>query len=275
MSSLPANSSPPSARQSGIALSASRSSRIEAFGLTHRGLAREGNEDSYLVAPELGLLAVADGMGGAAAGEVASRMTVDAVRCAFEEGDVTWPSAMRGQPSPSPGLPRLVASVQRANVRVHAAARADSGKAGMGTTFTALLMLEEHGAIAHVGDSRLYRLRGGRLGQLTRDHTLIDDFLRRGVLTPEEAERSPYKHTITRAVGVEATIDVDARYLATLPGDVLLLATDGLHGVVGDDDIAAILQTEQDLTRAASQLIEATLDAGAPDNVTVVLARIL
>lgn len=275
VSSLPASSPPPSARQSGITLSASRSSRIEAFGLSHRGLTRPGNEDSYLVAPELGLLAVADGMGGAAAGEVASRMTVDAVRCAFEEADVTWPGAMREEPAPSPGLPRLVAAVERANVRVHAAARADSGKVGMGTTFTALLVLDGHGAVAHVGDSRLYRLRAGRLERLTRDHTLIDDFVRRGVLTPEEAERSPYKHTITRAVGVESTIDVDRRYLGTLPGDVLLLATDGLHGAIGDDDITAILQTEPELTRAASQLIEATLDAGAPDNVTVVLARIL
>jgi protein phosphatase len=262
-------------RQSGVALSAPRPGRIEAFGLSHRGLVRPGNEDSYLVATDLGLVAVADGMGGAAAGEVASRMTVDAVRLAFEDGDVTWPGAMAALPSPEPGLPLLVAAVERANVRVHAAANSDRGKAGMGTTFTALLVLEEHAAVAHVGDSRVYRYRDRCLERLTRDHTLVDDFVRLGYLTPEEAERNPNKHVITRAVGVEKSIKVDRRLIAIQPGDVFLLATDGLHGVVGEDDVSVILQAEPDLMRAATYLIDAALDAGAPDNVTVVLARVV
>jgi protein phosphatase len=214
-------------------------------------------------------------MGGAAAGEVASRMTVDAVRHAFEEIDVTWPGAMEQLPAPGPGLPRLVAAVERANTRVHAAARADQSKAGMGTTFTGVLVMGDRLGLAHVGDSRVYRLRDGRLARLTHDHSLVEESVRRGLITPEEAERSPHKHVITRAIGTDETVQVDRRLMAIEPGDVFLLATDGLHGVVGDDDIAAILQVERDITCAATRLVEATLDGGAPDNVTVVLLRIV
>jgi protein phosphatase len=261
-------------RSSGVVRSA-RPARIEAFGLSHRGLIRADNEDAYLVATELGLCAVADGMGGAAAGEVASRMAVEAVRHAFDDADVTWPSATSEPLIPAPGLPRLVAAVERANVRVHAAANADRSKAGMGSTFTGLLVVEDHAALAHVGDTRLYRLRGGRLERLTQDHTLVDEYLRNGTLTPEEAARSPFKHVLTRAIGVGAEIKVERRLLAIEVGDLYLLATDGLHGVVGDDEIAAILLAEPDLTRVATSLIEAALDAGGPDNATVVLVRVL
>jgi protein phosphatase len=267
--------SPPATRRSGFVLTAGWLPRIEAFGLSHVGLVRAHNEDSFIVATELGLCAVADGMGGSAAGEVASRMTVDAVRHAFEEVDVTWPGAMEQLPAPDPGLPRLVAAVERANTRVHAAACADRGKAGMGTTFTGVLVMGDRLGLAHVGDSRVYRLRGGRLDRLTLDHSLVEESVRRGLITPEEAERSPHKHVITRAIGTDETVQVDRRLVTIELGDVFLLATDGLHGVVGDDDIAGILQTERDLTRAASQLVEATLDGGAPDNVTAVLLRVV
>jgi protein phosphatase len=254
-----------------VALSTPRPARIEAFGLSHRGLVREGNEDALLVAGELGLYAVADGLGGAAAGEVASCLAVDAVRRALEDADLTWPLAMPKRPPP--GLPRLVAAVERANGCVHAAARADRRKAGMGSTLTALLVLGEQAAVAHVGDSRIYRLRDGRLTLLTLDHTLVGEAVRDGMLTPEEAARSPHRNIITRAVGTRATIDVDRQLIHVAPGDVFLLSTDGLHGVVGDDDLAAILLAEPDLTRATNAMIEAALDAGAPDNVTVVLVR--
>lgn len=275
MSSLLASRLPsPAPRESGIALSAPRCARFEAFGLSHRGLIRPGNEDSYAVCPGPSLFMVADGMGGAAAGEVAARMAVDAVRCAFENADVTWPGAMNDLPPPSPGLPQLAAALERANGRVYAAACADQTKAGMGTTLTALLLLQDRAAIAHVGDSRLYRLRGRRLEMLTDDHTLVEAYVRSGSITREEAKRSRYGHMITRAIGTGAQVEVDQRLVAVAPGDTFVLATDGLHGVVGDDEIAAILMVEPDLARAATQLVEAAFDAGAPDNVTVVLVRV-
>jgi protein phosphatase len=205
-------------------------------------------------------------------------MAIAEVRAAFEvasDADVTWPGAMRALPSPAPGGPRLLAAVERANVRVHAAAAADASKAGMGTTLTAMLVHDGRAQIAHVGDSRLYRLRRGRLELVTEDHTLVSEYVRAGEMTAEQAERSPYKHIISRAIGTDAFVKVDRRVLDLAPGDTLLLCTDGLHGVVGDDDIAATLLAEPDIARAAMKLIEATLDAGAPDNVTVVLLRIL
>lgn len=275
MSPTPALKLPsPAPRESGVALSTSRPSRFEAFGLSHRGLIRPSNEDSYLVAPELGICAVADGMGGAAAGEVASRMAIDAVRRAFENAGVSRPGAMNDLPLPAPGMPRLVTAIQHANLRVHATACADHDKAGMGTTFTALAVLEGRVGIAHVGDSRAYLLRGRKLEVLTEDHTLMEAYVRSGAMTRDEARRSTFGHAITRAVGTEPGIEVDQRLVATAAGDLLLLATDGLHGLLGHDDIAAILVAERDLTRAATHLIDAALDAGAPDNVTVVLARI-
>jgi protein phosphatase len=273
---LPASHSPPSSRRSGVVLSSAQTAGYQAFGYSHRGLVRPGNEDSYLVAPTAGLFIVADGMGGAAAGEVASRMAIEEVHAAFEvaEGtDVTWPGAMQALPSPAQGGPRLVAAVERANVRVHAFAAADQSKAGMGTTMTAMLVHEGRVQIAHVGDSRLYRLRRGKLELLTEDHSLVNEYVRAGEMSAEEAERSPYKHIISRAVGTDARVKVDRRVLDVLPGDTLLLCTDGLHGVVGDDDIAATLLAEPDIARAVMKLIEASLDGGAPDNVTAVVVR--
>jgi protein phosphatase len=163
--------------------------------------------------------------------------------------------------------------VERANVRVHAFAAADQSKAGMGTTMTAMLVHEGRVQIAHVGDSRLYRLRRGKLELLTEDHSLVNEYVRAGEMSAEEAERSPYKHIISRAVGTDARVKVDRRVLDVLPGDTLLLCTDGLHGVVGDDDIAATLLAEPDIARAVMKLIEASLDGGAPDNVTAVVVR--
>jgi protein phosphatase len=266
---------PTPTRDSGVALRAQGTARLEAFGLSHTGAVRRGNEDACLVAAEVGLMAVADGMGGRAAGEVASRMTMDALRVAFENPDVTWPGAMEGRPAPAPGLPRLVAAVERANARVHAAATSDAAKEGMGTTVTALLLLGNRAAIAHVGDSRLYRLQARRLECLTHDHTLVNEYVRAGAMSRAEADASPHRHVLSRAVGADSEVDVDCRHVAVEPGDTFLLATDGLHGVVADEGIAKILCAEPDLTRAATRLVEAALDGGGPDNVTVVLCRVL
>lgn len=144
----------------------------------------------------------------------------------------------------------------------------------MGTTFTGILVLEDRLAVAHVGDSRAYLLRGGRLDQLTHDHTLVNELVDSGAMTREEAESSRLRNILSRALGGEERVVVDGRLVAAKAGDTLLLASDGLHGVVRDRDIAAVLLGERDLTRAATKLVERANDAGGPDNVTVVLIRI-
>jgi len=234
---------------------------VEARGLSHPGLVRSTNEDAFLVARDVGLFVVADGVGGNAAGEVASRMAVDAVLAALE--------ALL-----HPGLPHLISAVERANGHVYAASRTDRSLFGMATTLTALLVCDETIALAHVGDSRAYRLRGRHLEQLTEDHTLVAALVRLGRMTQEEAETSEIRNMISRAVGGDETIDVDARLLAVEPGDTFVLASDGLHGVVSDEEIVAVLCGERDLARAAGQLIERANEGGGPDNATVVLVRV-
>jgi protein phosphatase len=170
-----------------------------------------------------------------------------------------------------------VAAVERANARVHTAAKADRAKAGMGTTFTGLLFFEGRAAVAHVGDSRAWRLRDGVLETLTTDHTLTQEAMDAGEMTVEEARTSKLRHIISRAVGAHEGVKVDGTVTDVQVGDILLLATDGLHGVVGEDDISAVLQClgELSLTEVADELFDAAFYAGAPDNVTLVLLRVL
>jgi protein phosphatase len=229
--------------------------RIEAFGISHPGMERPTNEDAYLVAPDLGLFVVADGMGGAAAGDVASRMAVDTVRAVFEDADLTWPRGLPHRPS-DVGLPLLRASVEHANARVHDAAVADATKQGMGTTLTALLALGDRVALAHVGDTRVYGLRGRRLQQLTNDHTLVNEYVNAGIMTRDAAAMSQIRHVLSRALGTAETVEVDSRLWAMEPGDTFLMASDGLHGVVDDATIAAILLRDADLTLAATRLVD-------------------
>lgn len=245
---------------------------VEAFGASHRGLVREHNEDAFIVAPDVGLFAVSDGMGGAAAGEVASRMAIETVRAVFEDPDLTWP---RGLPRrPDAGLPLLVSGVEPANARVHATACGDLAKEGMGATFTGLLLLRDRFALAHVGDSRAYLLRDRRLHRLTVDHTLVQALVEAGAMTPEEAEVSNVRHVLSRAVGTSPSVHVDRRLVSAQAGDTVLLSSDGLHGVISDGEIETILLSERDLKRAANSLIERACDAGGPDNVSVVLVRV-
>jgi protein phosphatase len=237
--------------------------RPETAGLTHPGLVRATNEDAYLVDDDLGLYAVADGVGGGAAGEVASRLALDTVRAVL--GDPTLPG--------DAGL-RLLAAVEHANTCVRARAHADRACAGMGTTLTAILLRGGTAAIAHVGDTRAYRLVGRRLEPLTEDHTLTAACIQAGILTREEAAVSEKRHVITRAVGAEHSIEVDTRLVAVEPGDVFLLCSDGLHGEVTDEEIAATLLGVPDVTRAAAELVKRANDRGGLDNVTVVVVRI-
>jgi serine/threonine protein phosphatase PrpC len=240
--------------------------RVEVFGLTHTGLVRATNEDAYIVRRDLGFFALADGMGGAAAGEVAAEMAIDAVREEIEGSGTLGPA------HPPPLL--LLSGVELANALIHAAAEADPSKRGMGSTFTGMLVFGGRIAIASVGDSRAYLLRGRRLVCLTEDDTYVAAMVRAGAMTPDEAATSPRRNQLLQAVGLGDSVEIETRIVATEPGDVYLLSTDGLHGVVDDDAIADVLRAEHDLTRAAHRLIERALDEGGPDNATAVLVRI-
>jgi PPM family protein phosphatase len=219
------------------------------------GKKRRRNEDSYVVAPPL--FAVADGMGGAQAGEIASRLAA----AALEETD---PGALSG--------PEKVTSlIQEANRRVYARASADPSTSGMGTTMTVALVEGTEVAIGHVGDSRAYLVRDGSLEQLTEDHSLVNELLKSGKLSPQEAEMHPQRSVITRAVGTDPDVDVDAFIVSANEGDVFLLCSDGLTDMVRDDDILDTVERyHDDLDRATKSLISAANRGGGEDNITVI-----
>ncbi len=231
----------------------------ESAGRTDPGRVRRRNEDSFVLDPPL--FAVADGMGGAQAGEVASRLTAAAFR-EYHEAD-----------SLAPGE-RLQAIIQEANRRIYERARTDSDVSGMGTTVTAALLTGGRVTLGHVGDSRAYRIRDGELEQLTEDHSLVADLMRSGRLTPEEAEAHPQRSVITRALGTDPRVEVDTTTVEAEPGDLFLLCSDGLTTMVGDDDIVGILSAAPTLDDAAKELVRAANTGGGEDNVTVVLFRV-
>ncbi|MCU0306303.1 MAG: Stp1/IreP family PP2C-type Ser/Thr phosphatase [Thermoleophilia bacterium] len=229
---------------------------VELAHASDTGRVRAHNEDRGVVAPPL--LGVADGMGGARAGEVASGMAAGALE------DV---AGARLTPE------RLQAAVEQANRDIRQAAAADPSRAGMGTTVTAGLLQDGRLHLVHVGDSRAYLWRGGRLVRLTDDHSVVGEMVRRGTITAEQAERHPHRHVVTRALGADDRVEVDAADLDLDDGDVLLFCSDGLCGPVEDPQIAEVLAAAPDLGAAARGLVEAANAAGGPDNVTVVLAR--
>jgi protein phosphatase len=261
-------------RESHVAASQPPRIQVVASWLTDIGLKREGNEDSVAVLPQLGLYMVADGMGGAAAGEVASRMVLDCVREAFEDIDMTWPSTAGERAGGKPDATLLVASIQRANALIASISRRHADKQGMGTTFAGLLVAEDQLVIAHVGDTRVYRLRDRRLDLLTEDHSLLNEFIRRGMWDPAEADVFPYPNVITRAVGTHDELEVASRVEVPQPGDVFLICSDGLHGLVDHREIASVLLKYDDLTLAVGRLIDLANRHGGHDNITAVLVRV-
>lgn len=225
---------------------------------TDTGRQRPANEDSLLVrAP---LFVVADGMGGAQAGEVASHMAVESFK--------------HGLPNRADPQESLVELAEEANARINERSRSDARHAGMGTTITAAYVGEQDVSIVHVGDSRAYCLRDGELLRLTDDHSLVDELIRQGRLTPEEAEEHPQRSVITRALGPEPTVEVDARSFRGRAGDVYLLCSDGLTTMVGEEELARVLSEHDRLRDAGRALIAAANEAGGKDNITVVLARL-
>jgi PPM family protein phosphatase len=219
------------------------------------GKKRRRNEDSYVVAPPL--FAVADGMGGAQAGEVASKLAA----AALEDTDS----------GSSSGQERVVSLIQEANRRVYARANADPATSGMGTTMTVALVEGQVVTIGHVGDSRAYLVRAGRLEQLTEDHSLVNELLKSGKLSPQEAETHPQRSVITRAVGTDPDVDVDAFTVDALEGDVFLLCSDGLTDMVDDEGILDVVERyHDDLDRVAKSLVSAANRGGGEDNITVI-----
>jgi protein phosphatase len=227
---------------------------------TDTGRQRQANEDSYFArAP---LFAVADGMGGAQAGEVASRIAARA----FEK---------RREPSDEePAEGQLEAIAQRANREIHRLAQEDSSRAGMGTTLTAAMVRGDEVAFGHVGDSRAYLLRNGELKRLTKDHSLVEELRRQGRLTEEQAEEHPQRSIITRALGPEPSVNVDTMTFPARDGDVFLLCSDGLTTMVSDDEIREILVGSRGLRSAVNKLVEAANRGGGRDNITAVAFRV-
>jgi protein phosphatase len=242
--------------------------RVAVAARTDQGRERDGNEDSYLVLAPTGwaALAVCDGMGGAAGGEVASRTAVETIHEVMVEG---------GAPTSRDALGhRLLRSVEEASRRVHATARARPSLRGMGCTTTACALRDEVLFIAQVGDSRAYLLRDGSLTQLTRDQTLATEMLERGQLAPEDVATFPLGHVILQAVGTHERVDVDLCRVRVCDGDVILVCSDGLHGVVSDDAIRDVLTHAATPEAACEALIAVANDAGGPDNITAIVARV-
>jgi len=231
----------------------------EHFERTDTGRQRRGNEDAfYARAP---LFAVADGMGGAQAGEVASHLAVEVLEQGLPHGDGSVEE-------------RLRARVREANARIMESAQADDARAGMGTTLTVAYVGEDDLTVAHVGDSRLYRLRDASFERLTDDHSLVEELVRQGKLTPEEADEHPQRSIITRALGAEEGVEADSTTWAGRDGDVYLICSDGLTSMIPEAHVAQILAEAPSLASAGRMLIDAANDAGGRDNITVVLFRL-
>src|SRR5579859_5939014 len=236
---------------------------------------RNHNEDNFSIVEESGLYIVADGMGGHASGEVASKMAVDSMKEFFvataNDPERTWPYKMDRAKGYEEN--RLITGIKLANLRIEESAQRDPRQRGMGTTIVTIFAVEDGVYIAHVGDSRVYRLRDGKIEQLTEDHSLLNDYIKMKRLTPEEIANFPHKNVIVRALGMKDTVKVDTRFEQPQANDVYLLCSDGLSGPVTDDALLDILASTGDLKTAASRLIARANQNGGPDNVTVVLAR--
>jgi protein phosphatase len=245
---------------------------------TDAGLRRSSNEDSFSSRPDLGLFIVADGMGGHVAGEVASRVAVESIAAFIEETagadrNRTWPFPF--ETSLSFEANRLKAAFRLANRRI-AAAIADSQELrGMATTASALLHGTSGSCVAHIGDSRIYVLRGGQLQQLTEDHSWVEEQVRAGTLTPSAARQHPWRNVVTRALSGGDDPDVDVVEIDPTPGERYLLCSDGLFGVVPDDTIAELLgDRAARLEDICGRLIEAANAAGGPDNITAMILQV-
>ncbi len=248
--------------------------RRAGFGLSHIGRKRKANQDAFLVDDELGLYVVADGMGGHAAGEVASQEAVEAVYGMVKRGlrDLMPLRDPLSEEAARAACRLVEAAVQGATYMVFSLAELDRRKSGMGTTISAIVVSGDYAVVGQVGDSRVYRVSGGETHLLTEDHTLIAWQLKQGLITPQEAVISPHRNVITRAVGSRDYVEVDTRIVGLTPGDRFLLCSDGLHGYVKDEDIAPIVSLGG--TEAVQRFIDLANERGGRDNITAVLVEL-
>jgi len=233
--------------------------RFIVHGKTDKGLVRKENEDAFCIEKDLGLLAIADGMGGHASGEVASKMAIEILRESLKK---------EGEPLPD----RLSSGVKLANRMIYEAAQSQPQLNGMGTTLTALQLDGNRLSIAHVGDSRAYLIRGGVIEQITDDHTIVSEQVARGMMTREEAARSDMRNILSRALGVAPEVDVDMEGLTVSEGDQLVLCSDGLSELISDDEILAEVRSNKRPELACNELVNLANQRGGEDNLTVIVA---
>jgi len=249
--------------------------RIEVAGRSHVGMKRNHNEDAFLVLADEQLYCVADGMGGHASGEIASRIAIeeleDFYRRTSKDADLTWPFKMDRTRSYQEN--RLATGIKLANARIYEAAGTDANYRGMGTTIVSVHFAEDGVCIGHVGDSRAYCIHDGAMPQLTEDHSLLNDYLKAKKLTAEEIDAFPHKNVIVRALGMKDTVQVDIQRFDAADGDIFLLCSDGLSGMVHDETVVATINGSADLDTACAQLIELANGAGGNDNITCILMR--
>ena len=251
--------------------------RVSSAVATDPGLRRDSNEDSYCVRPDLGLYMVADGMGGHAAGEVASRMAVETIEAFINDtrdADVnrTWPFPYDTQLSLEGN--RIKAAFRLANRRVAAAIENDDALRGMATTAVAVLAAKGTPVVAHVGDSRAYILRDGQLSQLTQDHSWVGEQVRAGMLSEADARRHPWRNVVTRAIAGGDDPEVEVHEVALQAGDRVVICCDGLSAVITPEKFDAIIRATAPLEEICKAFIAAAIDAGGPDNITVVMADV-
>jgi len=251
--------------------------KLQIIGVTDVGRKRAHNEDSIGSDTSLGIAVLADGMGGYRAGEVASAMAVNMILDDLREG---LKQGKLGEVDEESGFTRetllIKTAIEKANATIYQTAQRQPQCHGMGTTVVATAFYDDRMSIAHVGDSRLYRLRAGELQQVTSDHSLLQELIDRGFYTPEEAKQSLNKNLVTRAMGIEVNVSPDLQEEAVQPGDIYLLCSDGLTDLVEDRAIHETLEEHQnDLDEAARSLVKQANDAGGQDNISVILARTL
>ena len=236
---------------------------LRAAAATDVGQRRQGNEDRYALAPALGLFLVADGMGGHTAGQVASELAAEATVRAVE--------ALQGASSTL--SERLRAAITSANRTIFQTAQGQPEFAGMGTTVVAILSDDRRAALAHVGDSRAYLIRAGRIRQLTDDHSIVGELLRRQEISESAAREHPHRHVLTRALGVRETVEPDLAEITPQEGDLFVLCSDGLTAHVENHEICKVVSDPEDLQESCDELIDLANQRGGEDNITVVIAR--
>ena len=248
--------------------------KVHAAGRTDVGLVRQNNEDSYYMDESIGLYVVADGMGGHASGEVASRMTVDIMRDYFKGMDKGKPVQIGPYDRELSDVTNcLASSIRLANMAVYEAGKGNPELRGMGTTVAAVQIDGRRLSIAHVGDSRVYLIRARNIEQLTDDHSIVYEQMQRDLITREQAAKSELRNILTRALGTTDDVEVELAEMTLVPDDILLLCSDGLTGMVDDDELLSVATAITDPVMACKRLIAMANANGGKDNITVVIAR--